>query len=155
MNRRVRQKWSSGDCFLVPLVDQSHSLGQIISEERGALNSVICAFFRVRVEGPVEGATNALLDEDLISVLFTSRDKLDDGSWVVIRRLPVFDVSRHVDLADLRRKNYVGTKVIGSANVRQFLDAFFGLAPWNAFADPKYFDKLLVSGARSDNLIFK
>jgi len=43
----------------------------------------------------------------------------------------------------------------GSGNMREFVNAFYGLAPWNGYFDPNYFDKLLIDPSkRPKNLLF-
>ena len=40
-----------GAVFLVRLVDGTHGVGQILKVTKEAMNSVLCAFFDVRLEG--------------------------------------------------------------------------------------------------------
>lgn len=43
--KKKRQRHKEGDVFAVPLGDGSYALGQILSYEPEALNSVGCAFY--------------------------------------------------------------------------------------------------------------
>jgi hypothetical protein len=45
----------------------------------------------------------------------------------------------------LRNKGFVGAKVVGSKNVNELLNAYYGLSPWDDWKDPTYLDKLLIS----------
>jgi len=47
-------------------------------------------------------------------------------------------------------------KIVGSANIAEFLNAYYGLVPWDDWADPNYLDKLLISpDKKPKNIIFK
>jgi hypothetical protein len=43
-----------------------------------------------------------------------------------------------------RSRGWVGAKVIGSANVADFLAAYHCLVPWDDWKDPSYLDHLLI-----------
>jgi hypothetical protein len=56
----------------------------------------------------------------------------------------------------LRKSGWVGAKIRGAGVVEEFINAFYGLLPWDSRYDPEYFDKLLISPAkRPSRLIFK
>jgi len=43
-----------------------------------------------------------------------------------------------------RDRSWVGATIYGSGIAAQFLSAYHGLSPWDAMAEPDYFDKLLL-----------
>jgi hypothetical protein len=45
----------------------------------------------------------------------------------------------------LRAQGFVGAKVRGSAVVEEFVNAFYGLMPWDDWYVPDYLDDFLVS----------
>ena len=144
MGRR-KQAWKIGDVFLVQNADGQFSAGQIVGREADVLNSVTVALFRKRFSEPEEAECAELTEDDAISIVFTTRDLLDSGDWSVIgtRRILIrHDVLPH---ENLRAKKFVGAKVYGSGIVMKFMDAFFGLAPWDDFHDPRYLERLLLS----------
>ena len=109
-------------------------------------NAAICSFFgqrllqmpQVNVELGVQGSA--------FSVLWVTRDLLDNGTWQVFTRTEPIDP--HVYFPDLEQRRaggFVGTKVYGSGNVRKLVNAYFGLFPWDGFAESDYLDKLLLS----------
>jgi hypothetical protein len=48
-------------------------------------------------------------------------------------------------LPALEKADFVGAVVRGSGIMMEFLDAFYGLRAWDDYADPAYFDKLLLT----------
>ena len=141
----TRQTWDIGALFAVPLADGSHACGQVIGREREVLNSVTCAFYRTRTP---PGASPAFLgvpgEADLLAVQFVTPDLLTSGVWPVLATGPVALPRRFFPHEDKRRQGWVGAKVIGSGIMVRFLNAFFGLEPWDQMKDPQYFDRLLV-----------
>ena len=142
---------------MVPQQDGHCSVGQIVRTVPTPLGSVIAAFYNLREhEVPDQVADLDLVEERLISILFVLPGLLKSGVWKVIgEQLP-----RHLDrmtlLTVLEKRRFVGAEVIGGGIVRQFLDAYFGLAAWDDWADPAYLDGLLLSpDKRPVNLIFK
>ena len=92
----------------------------------------------------------------MFSVLFVTRDLLDDGVWRVIAKRPVAIPRSQLPYESLRQNGYVGAEVNGSGIVNEFLDAFYGLGPWDDWHDPTYLDQLLVSPEKKPSrLVFK
>ena len=54
-----------------------------------------------------------------------------------------------------RRHRWVGATILGSGIIRQFVNAYHGLTPWDTMADPVYFTKLLVKGAAMPSCAFE
>lgn len=92
----------------------------------------------------------------LISTVFTTDDLLDSGRWHVVGRKPVTIPEEMFPGEHTLARGGVGEKVIGSANLAAFVEAYFGLGPWDRFHDPAYMDKLLISPAKKPkNIVFK
>lgn len=146
MNRIRKQKWTAGDEFAVPLEDGSFGLGQVLAGEPLAMrNSAICAFFNQRVEATSKAGHVTRKSDEVFSVLWVTRDLLDNGVWQVFANTKPLDVHKFFPDIDERRNNsFVGTKIYGSGIARRFLNAYFSLSPWDALAEPHYLDKLLL-----------
>lgn len=145
MAKKRKQSWEIGDYFLIPLADGSYSIGQVVGKEAEALNSAICAFFSLRFDSTSVKFNETLTDNDLISVLFVTRDLLDSGDWSVISTGNPIPIDTYLDLAAIRRSGFVGVKVIGSGVAMKFMDAYHCLYPWNGFYESDYLDKFLIS----------
>jgi hypothetical protein len=145
--RKKKQKWDIGDVFVVPLEDGTYSSGQVISCEDSAMGSVVCAFSSDKSE-TVRSAVDTNFGGILIAVLFVTRDLLDSGKWQVVDNRPIVSFEQYLNLSELRKKGFVGVKIVGSFNVTTLLNAFHKLIPWNNFHNPNYLDSLLVSSDR-------
>lgn len=144
----ARQKWKVGDIFLLPRKDGMFILGQIVGQERQVLNSVSVAIYATPCLGEDDARQLELDPSALISTVFTTRDLLDNGTWKVVRCLPVTMPSGLLPYEHLRASGYVGARIYGSANVTKLANAYFALEPWDGFFEPDYLDKMLVSLTR-------
>jgi hypothetical protein len=147
MSKRTKlQPWTIGDVFLVRTLDGLNVVGQILGREAGVLNSVSCAFFDFRFtnENKIK-EIQVLPFEKAFSILFVTRDLLDNGQWRIVSQLPVTVPKDKLPYEHLRKNGYIGAKVIGSGIVNEFLSAFYGLSAWDDWKDPTYLDKLLIS----------
>ena len=150
-------KWAVGDEFVVPLDDGSFGRGQIIAAEPLTLmNSAICAFFEHRLTDVPADDTGFDKGNGVFSVLWVTRDLLDSGTWQVFAHTDPLDPRFYFpDLDQRRLDGFVGTKVYGSGIARRLVNAYFGLQPWDQFAEPDYLDRLLlVHGARPAQAVF-
>lgn len=144
--RQKRQSWQIGDLFCIPTTDAKLALGQIIGQEPGVLNSVTIALFDERYEAlPEVRKGHHASSKSLYSVLFTTRDLLDSGHWPVAGKAEI-EISKDLyPYEHLRGEGFVGAKVIGSGIVNKFVNAYYGLTPWDDWKDPYYLDQLLLS----------
>jgi len=151
-----RQNWKVGDLFKIPLGDGSASLGHIVAQERQMLNSVTCAFYEVKVPDTCPPDAPPLPnDSTLIACVFTTHDLLRNGVWPLIGHTSPQLPRKYLPHEDCRRSGWVGATMHGSGIVRQFLDAYYRLAPWDDWADPKYLDSFLIDPSkRPKDLIY-
>ena len=139
---------------MVPQSDGGHTIGQIVSDIPEAMHSVLCTFSLRREFTP--DLHNGLAHHELISVAFVMRDGLDSGSWKVVGRSNLTDVSGIVDLEARRKIGFIGTSIIDFGIVEDFLNACLGFTPWDCYARPDYFDDLVIDKSRKPpDLIFK
>jgi hypothetical protein len=138
------KNWSVGDVFAVPLADGGAGFGQVLSIEPQAMNSFVGAIYDVKASVGETPPLQKLGADQVLAVLFITRDLLDSGQWQVVARSEPLQPEKFVPLNSLRAQGFVGAKVIGSANVTRLLNAYFRLAPWNMMKDPEYFDRLLL-----------
>jgi hypothetical protein len=142
----TRHSIRPGDVFLVPLTDGTRGLGQVLMVTKEALDSCICALFSTRTANTAVCDQSFLDGAEVISVIFVTSELLKQGHWVVTSNCSVVvNADRYLPLRELEARKFVGAKVIGSGIVQKFLSAFHGLHPWDAWHDPNYLDKLLVS----------
>jgi hypothetical protein len=153
MPKRKKQDWKPGDCFLIPLADASYLVGQVLAAEPSVLNSLSCALFDQRSDG--ETPPRPDLDR-LFATLLTTRDLIDSGDWKIFAAHPVEVPRAKFPFEGLRRRGFVGAKVIGSGIVNDLANAFCGLALWDDWADPNYLDRLLLDARlKPTRLLYK
>lgn len=146
MAKRKKVKWSDGDLFGVALPDGRRGLGQVLGTRPGFPNVLNCAFFDVVFD---PATPPPALDKDrLISVVSTTRDLLDDGTWTVVGHAPGCIPRSQWPNEAFAKDGYVGAVTFGSGIVNKFLAAYHGMFPWNGFKDPNYFERLLVPAAK-------
>ena len=146
-----RQKPLPGSVFQVPLNDGSYGTGQVIAYEPQMLNSVSCIFSDLRLWSSGEIPTRSI-----IASLFTTHDLLTKGRWKIIGQAPISISRDDHPFEHLRPQRWIGAKMIGSGIVEDFMNAWFGLHPWDDWADPCYLDRLLFRDrTRPDNAILK
>ena len=152
-----QQVWKQGDLFVIPTADGRYSVGQVVVREPKLLNSVSIALFDLRFDSVGSAAVTALPKaESAFAVLFCTRDLLDSGHWKVVGNGPASIPQRMQPYEHLRGTGFVGAKVVGSANINEFVNAFYGLSPWDDWKDPQYLDRLLISSAKKPkNLLYK
>lgn len=143
--------------FSIPLENGRYACGQIVGQEKEALNSVVCVLFETIIESNDNLATKNFCKDDVISIVFTTRDVLDNGVWQVLGNFAIVEAGQNEILRNARSQKFIGTDVVGSGNVMKFINAFHGFYPWNAMHDSKYFDKFLITSLKKpalSNLLF-
>lgn len=149
MGRRQKQSWRTGDYFLIPLEDQTQGIGQVLSQEPGAMGKpAICAFFGRRLNSEALPLPNDLKADDVIAVQFVTVDLLNLGVWSVFAHgEPLNPTTYYPDLEERRsiEGGFKGVWIRGSGIMRKLVNAYFALHPWDGFAEPDYLDTLLLS----------
>lgn len=145
MPAKSKQRWSVGDLFFIPLKDGAACLAQVIGREPSILNSVAVALVDAQGDWSEQSPIPTLKPQDVFAVLLVTRELLDSGRWRVMAGGGSSAPVTAVPYEDLRAKGHVGAKVRGAGNVEEFVNAFFGLMPWDDWYVPNYLDDFLVS----------
>lgn len=157
--RRKKTQWTIGDIFTIKLNNEKYSIGQVLSQRlphtiRIALyDELIINFKNVEIE-------RLCKEIDLLSLIEVTKEQLDFGVWKVIGNKPTtIPVSRHANeqyRSSDPYKDGVGSNVKDAAIAEDFMNAFYGLHPWNDSYDPEYYDKMLVDKQKKpSHLIYK
>lgn len=118
-------------------------------------NVASCAFYDVRVVAP-EAPSLPLCSDALISVASVAKDALDSGAWRVVGHAPIGVERRMWPNERFRKSGWIGAEVYDASILDEFLEAFHGLVPWNAWKDPDFLDKLLISPEKKPSgLVYK
>jgi hypothetical protein len=137
-------KWNSGAIFLIPLLDETYAVGQVLDLQMP--NIVRCALFDERIFDIDKIEINQLcLISDLISLLACSREQLDYNVWKIIGYKEIKINKRNFPNEHFRTSNWIGAKHYDAAIIEDFMNAYYCLAPWDDWFNPNYLDHLLIS----------
>jgi hypothetical protein len=154
-----KQKWAVGDVFAIPLSNNKYALGQIVSQEPELMKSATIALFDQSFDSIDDIDISFLCDSNkLYSVLFVTLNHIENGKWCVLGGGSTIEIETdNMPFEHTRSSGFIGAKVVGSGIVNDFVNAFFGLLPWDDWNDPQYLDSLLISADLKpvDRLIFK
>lgn len=131
-------RWHVGDVFLVPQTDGLYTLGQVVDRMMG--NTSSCAFYATRVPTPT---MPDLVRADVFAALSVVPGGLTQGAWPIVGHREVQLERSAWPNEQFRKADWVGATTYSSLIVEDFLNAFFGLAPWDKYLDPAYFERLL------------
>lgn len=155
---RRKQKWRVGDVFAVPTNSNQFSFGQIIGHEPELMKSVTVALFDELIDSldSVHGQ-EICNTHNLYSILFVTLNHIESGNWPIVDHRTINIDAKTNPYESKRNTGFIGAKVIGSGIVNDFVNAYFGLAPWDDWMDPDYLDSLLISPTSKpiDRIIFK
>lgn len=148
---KKKQKWRIGDFFKIPLRDTTYCAAQIVGHEKTVLNSVTIAILDYRTKNEELNISEIAQPDLVFSALFTTRDLLDSARWPIIGHGPSLLEDNQLPYEGLRKAGFIGAKIRGSANVEDFVNAFYGLAAWDSWHDPSYLDSFLLSPEKKPN----
>lgn len=153
---RTKQKWRVGDVFAIQQNDGLWTLGQAL--DLMMPNIVSCAFYDIRVGSPEPIGNLALLPgEKLVAVRSVSREQLDYHVWRVVGHLEPQLPRKMWPNEKYRKRDWVGAEMSDAALAEDFLNAYYGLRPWDEMYDPNYYEKtfLISPEKKPRNLIYK
>ncbi|MNR20031.1 hypothetical protein D3C85_1368520 [compost metagenome] len=136
-----RQKPKEGDIFEISLENGEVAIGQVLSIEPQALNSIGCAFWE-----PSNSPNPEQIDHPPISALLVTPELLKRGIWKIISNRPPTLPTSLRPYEQFRASHWVGATITGSGIIAKFMQSCAGLRPWNKQADPNYLDELLLPG---------
>lgn len=136
-----QQQCGIGSVFGVEQGDRKYCLGQVL--DMMLPNVVSCVFYDLRFRHGFKPPAFDLPFDKIISAMATTPEKLDSGKWKVLGMNRLQLDRQFWPNEQYRDLEWVGAKTYGSRIVEKFLEAYFGVIPWDSYADPNYFDKLL------------
>lgn len=144
---RKKIDWSPGDLFTVRLKDNSRVIGQVL--DLMMPNIVSVAFADIRLDDDSSTVDpSSFSRERAFATLSTWRDPLDSGHWPIVGHKPFVLQRREWPNEQYRSNDWIGAKHYNTALVEAFLNAYYGLAPWDTWYDPLFFDRLLFDGTK-------
>jgi hypothetical protein len=133
-------KFGAGDVFLVKQSDGLVTVGQVMD---CPMSCATVALFAPRINDPQSVSLYRLDTKHIISAVTCTPELLKSKVWPVVDRRPVVLEQRRWPSESTRAQKWVGMEIQGAGIVRLFLEAYYGLALWDDWHDPKYLDGLL------------
>ena len=81
---------------------------------------------------------------NIISIITTSKEALEYGVWTIIGNRGILVNKSDRPWEEYRNSNWIGLETFDPALVEDFLNAFFGLMPWDDWADPNFLNSFLI-----------
>jgi hypothetical protein len=157
--RNKKTPWALGDIFTIKLNNGKYAVGHVLSQRR--VNMLRIALYDEVIDNLNNVDIEALCREsDLLSLIEVTKEQIDFGAWVVVGNKPTsIPVSRHAN-EQYRSvdpyKDGVGSEILDAAIAEDFMNAFYGLHPWDDWYDPEFYDKMLVDKSKKPtHLIYK
>jgi hypothetical protein len=145
-----------GDVFLVPLNNGDYALGQIIDYETRALHCISIGLFDQKVSSIVSLKDVSINENTIYSTLLAFHINIERGKWPIIGNQELKVPKKLYPFEKELKKGGVGAKIFSEGNIEDFVNAFYGLKPWNLYKQEDFFDRLLIdSKKKPKNLIYK
>ncbi|WP_431097207.1 Imm26 family immunity protein [Polaromonas aquatica] len=137
-----RSRWTPGMVYAVPLSDGTFGYVQAISE---AMVNVIDVAISSHRSANLAATPPKLEKAQVISLDATWRQDLNSGRWAALGVVDlVIDPSAMPNQVIIGTGTTVGVKHCNAGGIAGLLEAWHGLAPWNAMFDESYFDLKLA-----------
>lgn len=132
--RLKKQKWKVGDIFQIPLENSTYAFGQVVWT---SYTHPVCGLFDInKTDIPT---LEEIISNPFISILSLTPNSLDNHSWKVLGNMNV-----RVQKKDVPKK-FNGTATdFTSGILEELANAFYGVTPWNVFAEEDFFDEILL-----------
>jgi hypothetical protein len=151
--RRRAVPYSIGDVFGIPLLNGRLGLGQYVADG-GAFGEAVCALADTTVAS--SDPVTAFPLGRVVSLVPVTREALKFGDWPVLAHYPALDPGSFDVWKAWVAQKWLRVDVHNSLIVEDFMNAYHGLAPWDMYFDPEYFDRMLISETvKPDNLVYK
>ena len=132
--RPKKQKWKVGDIFQVPLENGTYGFGQVVWT---SYTHPVCGLFDInKTDVPT---LEEIVSNPFISILSLTPNSLDNHSWKVLGNMNV-----RVQKKDVPKKFIGITTDFTSGILEELANAFYGVTPWNVFAEEDFFDEILL-----------
>jgi hypothetical protein len=132
--RPKKQKWKVGDIFQIPLENGTYAFGQVVWTSY--THPVCCLFDINKTDVPTLGE---IISNPYISILSLTPNSLDNHSWRVLGNMDV-----RVQKKDVPKKFNGTTTDFTSGILEELANVFYGVTPWNVFAEEDFFDEILL-----------
>ncbi len=155
MAKKKKVVFEAGNVFFIPLENETgYSIGVVVEVTPRALNSVLCSFYDIKFETKAEFNIEAISEKNLISIQFITPDLLAEGYWEIFDKVTPIEPNNYLNFDEIKANNYIGAKIRGSSNIREFISAYLGVHHWNCFFKDDYLDDFLLDPEHKPSRIY-
>jgi len=141
--------WKAGDFFSFRLRDGAFAFGQVLADlvvnARAGARQPTCVLLEAHATAG-QMALETLASLRPLAILHVSQDHLDSGRWVVMGNAPPVLPAYEGPCGHPFQRGGISWD-----GLEELAHAWFGLAPWNAYADEDYLDRYLLPGVLRPN----
>ncbi|WP_066073431.1 Imm26 family immunity protein [Neobacillus soli] len=134
--RPKKQKWKVGDIFQIPLEDGTYAFGQIVWKN---YTQPVCGLFDINKK--VVPTLEEIIDNPFISILTLTTTSIDNHSWKVIGNM-------NVEIQKDEVPKSIDNESFSSGLLQDLANAFYGITPWNIYAEEDCFDQMLLPAVK-------
>jgi hypothetical protein len=149
-------KPEKGDIFTIPLIDGDFALGQLIQYDTRGLAGYSFGLFDHKVSSNIEAQEIILNMENCFSVVLGAIDCFSKSSnWMVVGNQNLVIPKKLFPFEKLRRSKKPGSRLHGKEVIDEFVNAYYGLLPWDNYYKPDCLDEMLLSPEKKPkNLLY-
>lgn len=147
----------TGDIFRVNLNNGSAILGQVIQYDKRGLPGYSLGLFDLPFESHQERTNTNLSFDKCFSILIGTTECFSRNSnWKVIGNQNLIIPKKYYPYERLRKSNKPGCILHNKSAIDEFVNAYYGLLPWDNYYKSDYLDGMLLSLEKKPlNLIYK
>jgi hypothetical protein len=136
-NRPKPKKSNIGDVFVIPLCDNTFSIGQVIDKK----HHCTCALFEIRIN-VIQLTVSEFKKLRPISILHLSDNLLSNGTWEFLFNE---QVTLNPNSGCGGRYGDIGSASFSPEMITDLANAYWGILPWNVMFDENFYDHLLLN----------
>ncbi len=134
------------DFFLVPLLDGQFGLGQVVTTDGTPENTCLCLLSDRKIDR--DAPQKPIATPEMISLLLVETAHFKNTTWPIIGFETLPDVGAIFNWRKAKEDGFATLTPHDPAVVEAFVNACFGLFPWNGFAGEDFFDAFLINPDR-------
>lgn len=129
-------KYKVGDVFEAPSLSGATYIGQVVDDTKSEIGAIFCYFY---------GESGDLSSNNIISASLVTPDLIERGVWRIIGNEAVPKAAAIRKLHEAKGNGFVGSVVIGSGLVTEYIDTFYGVMDEQSWPDLMYVKRFFLS----------
>lgn len=146
MPKGRKHKWQVGDVFTIRQKDGNYTICQILDQPMPNIVSLVATDIRVAALEDCQAFD--ITPDHALSYVATDKWPLVDGEWQIVGHQEVVIPQGLWPNEKHRASEWVGSRHYDAGLLEDFLDSYYGLAPWDIWYDPNFLDEFLSHPSR-------